>query len=311
MASLLVPAPTEIQVLTSTALPDSPFQRLVGLSRAEMSDTRELPAAQRRLLTEHFVSAFQWDTVRPQLPFRLAIPAEVPVWQPRRCRSYYVWLPPDDICSASDLAGLDDFDLVLRLFDFTAWRPILGQRFRSQFGPPPFDPVSLGLAGLLARWRNWGWPQLLTELTSSERGLGYRRRLGLQPQDLPALSTLRTVLGETDAPWCLQCHDSLAHGLMALGLIPTHSTFPGDPPERGVSIATDSQLIAARSHMACRYQNAACLAPRPQRKCAAQADGKDGCACDTEACTTQLPLRHGSRPTGGLRLLLRLQPAGS
>ncbi len=49
--------------------------------------------------------------------------------------------------------GLDDFDLILRLFDFSAWRPILAQRFRSQFGPPPFDPVSLGLAWLLALWR--------------------------------------------------------------------------------------------------------------------------------------------------------------
>jgi hypothetical protein len=284
MASLRIPAPQAGQILTATALPDTPFHRLVGLSRAQLAATRDVPAAQRRLLTEHFVSSLQWHSVRPHLPFRLAIPAQVPAWQPRRCRSHYVWLPPDDIRSAADLLGLDDFDLVLRLFDFTAWRPILAQRFRSQFGPPPFDPVSLGLATWLARWHNWSWPQLVTALASPERGQGYCQRLGFDPQDLPAASTLRTALDDTQPSWCQQCHDSLAQGLLALGLIPSHSTFPADPPERGVSIATDSQLIVARSQMHCRYQNPACFAPPPQRTCTARAAGKDGCACDSPAC---------------------------
>ena len=285
MAALLIPVASELQLLTASSLPDSPFHSLVGLRRAQMVDTRDVPAAQRRLLTEHFVSTCQWDSVRPQLPFRLPVPAEVSAWQPRRCRSYYVWRPPDDMHCAADLVGLDDFDLVLRLFDFTAWRAILGQRFRSQFGPPPFDPVSLGLAGLLARWRNWSWPQLVTELASPERGQGYCQRLGFDPNDLPAASTLRSALDDTEDVWCLQCHDSLADGLMTLGLMPTHSTFPDDPAERGVSVATDSQLIAARSHMGCRYQNAGCFASQPQRPCAARADGKDGCPCNTQACT--------------------------
>ncbi len=284
MASLLVPAPTAAQILTASTLSDSPFQRLVGLRRTQLADTRQMPAEERRLLTEHFVDACQWDTIRPHLPLRLPIPAGVRVWQPRLCRSHYFWLPPEDVHSAADLAGLDDFDLVLRLFDFSAWRAILGQRFLSQFGPPPFDPVSLGLACLLARWRNWNWPQLLTELRSSERGAGYCRRLGFDPRDLPAAATLRSVWGDPDAPWCLQCQDSLAAGLMALALIPRHSTFPGDPPERGVSIATDSQLIAARSHLRCRYQNPACFAPLPKRTCAARQEGKDGCACASQAC---------------------------
>ena len=61
MASLLVPAPMETQILTATALPDSPFQQLAGLSRVQMAATRDVPAAQRRLLTEHFISTLQWD----------------------------------------------------------------------------------------------------------------------------------------------------------------------------------------------------------------------------------------------------------
>lgn len=263
---------------------ESPFQRLTPLSRQELLTTRAIPAAERRLLVPHFVDLFQWSAIRPLLPFRLAMPAEIPPWVPRRCRSYYLWLLPDDFQDAADLEGLDDFDLVLRLFDFSAWRPILAQRFHSHYGPPPFDPVSIGLLFLLARWRNWSWSQVLTELHSPDRGPGYCRRLGLCQNDLPRASTLRMALHNTSAEQLLQCADSLAHGLRALSLIPQHSTFPGAAPTQGVSISLDSQLIAARSHMRCRFQNERCFLPREQRACAARLQGQDGCACDTEQC---------------------------
>ncbi len=285
MSTILVPAPTEIQVVTGILVSTSPFHHLVGLSRQDLTATRNIPAAERRLLVRDFLTSFHWEAIKPHLPLRLCIPTDVPAWQPRQCRSYYRWLPPDDIQSSQDLEGLDDFDLILRLFDLTAWRPILGQRFHSQLGPPPFDPVSIGLAILLARWRQWQWSDLRTELRSRERGIAYCRRLGFDPQDLPSESTFRMALDDTAEAHFLQCADSVARGLMAHGLIPTHSTFPEDPPERGVSVATDSQLVAARSHMRCRYQRAACFGPPAQRQCAARADGKQGCACDTDACT--------------------------
>jgi hypothetical protein len=291
MTTFLIPALSEERALFLTpeqielpCVPDSPFHNLVGLSRAEMAESRGLQAAERRLLTAHFVSTFAWSAIRPLLPLRLLVPADVPPWQPRRCRSYYRWLAPQEALTAQDLGGLDDFDLVLRLFDFSAWRPILAQRFHSHMGPPPFDPVSIGLAVLLARWKRWGWPTLLTELHSSDRGAGYRRRLGFISDDLPCESTFRMAVRNTQESWVLQGADSLTLSLMAYGLIPTHSTFPGDPPERGVSIATDCQLVAARSHMRCRYQNANCFLPRNERTCAAREHGKEGCACDSEAC---------------------------
>jgi hypothetical protein len=281
MSSVLVPALMQLAPLQPE---DGPFQRLTGLSRSELAATRNLEAAKRRLLVEHFVTTFQWDAIRPLLPLRLVVPPEVPAWAARRCRSHYDWLPPDDLQAPRDLEGLDDFDLVLRLFDFSPWRPILAQRFSSQLGPPPFDPVSIGLAWLLVRWRNWDWPCLVTELHSAERGLGYCRRLGFDPHDLPGESSFRVALANTEECWLQQCADSLAQGLMAYGLIPTHSTFPGDPPERGVSIALDSQLVAARSGMRCRHQNARCFLPLIERSCAAREEGKKGCACDTHAC---------------------------
>jgi hypothetical protein len=279
--SILIPSQI---VSPPLVLPDSPFHHLTSLSRADLAATRGLPAAERRLLTDRFVSTFQWETIRPLLPLQLELPPGVPPWRARVCRSQYVWLPPDDIRCADDLVGLDNFDLVLRLFDFSPWRAILGQRFSSAYGPPPFDPVSIGLAWLLARWRDWTWPQLLTELHSTERGAGYCLRLGFDPHDIPAESTLRVALDHTAQSCVLQCEDSLLLGLMAYGIVPTTSTFPGDPPGRGVSLAADSQLAEARSRMRCHHQNPACFLPPATRTCAARADGHDGCACDTAAC---------------------------
>ena len=59
MGSLRIPAPQAGQILTATALPDSPFQQLIGPSRAQLAASRDVPAAQRRLLTERFVSSLQ------------------------------------------------------------------------------------------------------------------------------------------------------------------------------------------------------------------------------------------------------------
>ncbi len=281
MSIILIPT---MEDRVPLSVPESPFHRLTTLPRSELVSTRDIPAAERRLLTEHFISTFQWETVRPLLPLRLETVPDVRLWRSRICRSHYRWLPPDDMQFADDLEGMDDFDLLIRLFDFSPWRPVLGQRFSSNLGPPPFDPVSIGLAWLLARWRNWTWPRLVTELHSRERGLGYCLRLGFDSNDIPVESTFRMALGNTKEPWLRQCEDSLLLGLMAYGLVPTSSTFPGDPPERGVTISTDSQLVAARSRMRCRHQNPDCFLPPSQRTCAAREAGKRGCACDTDAC---------------------------
>ena len=258
-------------------------QQLVGLSRRELRDTRQLPAAQRRQLIAHFQESFTWKALQPLLPLCLTTPASVPSLPPRLYRSFYEWLAADDIQENDDLSGLDDFDLILRLFDFTAWRPILGQRFAGRYGPPAFDPISMGLGTLLARWRGWSWTTLVTELRSPERGRAYCRRLGFRPHDLPAESTWRTAMARTKEEWLMQCADAVVDSLMEVGLIPTESTFPA-AAGRGVDLATDSQLVSARSRMRCAYQNGDCFLPPQQRRCAAQAAGKEGCDCTGYAC---------------------------
>jgi len=289
MNTIWIPATPLVPAL---AVPDSPFQRLTSFSRAELAAARDLPAAQRRLLIPDFVELFRWEVIRPLLPLRLPTPGQPPPWAGRRCRSCYQWLPSDDLASSVDpsassgqvLLGLDEFDLMLRLFDFSPWRPYFAQRFKSQYGPPAFDPLSLGLAAFLAVYQGWDWERLVGELRSSERGQGYCRRLGFDPADLPSSSTFRMALANTHLDWLAACQTSLALGLMAYGLIPTHSTFPDDPPKRGVSLSTDCQLIEARSHQKCVHQTPACSLAAAKRPCPAREKGKEGCACDSDAC---------------------------
>lgn len=281
MNKVLIPAGC---VVASIDKPDSPFHRLQGPSRSDLAESRSTPAAERRLLLPNFVELFRWEAIRPLLPFQLPTPGDPPVWQSRSCRSYYQWQPPGHLHSSADLAGMDPFDLCLLLFDFTPWRPYFGARFKSHFGPSPFDPLSLGLALFLARYRKWDWPTLENELRHANRGRDYRRALGFAENDLPCASTFRMACQNTPENWLQGCQNSLLLGLMAYGLVPSHSTFPDDPPQQGVSISTDSQLIASRSQMHCLHQVPACSEPAAIRVCPAREAGKQGCTCDTPAC---------------------------
>jgi hypothetical protein len=262
----------------SATKPIVDFQGLGALSRAAFIESRALPAAQRRMMTPGFVQAFHWEKIQALLPLRPKPMQPTRARSGRVCRSFYRWLPPQDIGTAADLTRLDDFDLALRLFDFTPWRGFFAQRFKSQFGPPPFDPLSIGLACFLAVERNWGWEQLVTELHSAERGMGYCLRLGFDFHDIPCASTFRMAYNHTPVDTFQACQDRLAQAFMEGGLIPTQSTYPEDPPDRGVSIATDCQLVQARSHMKCRHQTPLCSQPAAARPCPAHEAGKQGCA---------------------------------
>jgi len=269
---------------TPFVVPESPFRALQTLPRQPWLTLRVLPAAERRVYVPHFLETFDWDALRPHLPLHLAPLPEVPPWPGRRCRSHYRWLPPEETLPPDAWQGLDDFDLIFRLFDFTAWRPVFAQRFRSHLGPPPFDPLSIGLGLLLARWRGWTPGKLAQELRSPERGRGYCLRLGIDPHDVPSESTFRAARNAMSEAQVRQCEQGVVDSLLAYQLMPSHTTYPGDAPERGVSLALDSQLVGARSHMTCHHQNARCFGPVEQRACAAQADGHEGCDCDTDAC---------------------------
>jgi len=176
--------PTPLVAAVSVA--NSPFEGLTLPTRADLAAGREISASERRLQLPNFVEMFHWDTILAHLPIKLPTPGEPPDWAGRHCRSHYQWIAPTP---GETLTGLDDFDLMLRLFNFTSWRPYFAQRFQSQLGPPPFDPLSLGLGIFLAHHQKWDWARLARELRSPTRGQDYCTRLGFDQADLPFAST--------------------------------------------------------------------------------------------------------------------------
>ncbi|MEE8390424.1 MAG: hypothetical protein V3S14_06460 [Anaerolineae bacterium] len=88
MSVILIPTMEETQALD---VPESPFHRLSSLSRSRLAATRNIPAADRRLLVEGF-DAFQWENIRYLFPLQLVVPADVRPWRVRVCRSHYACL---------------------------------------------------------------------------------------------------------------------------------------------------------------------------------------------------------------------------
>ena len=277
----------------------SPLQALGSLTLQERKTLQVLEAAERRLYVPGFVDTFRWEALREHLPLQVAPLPAVPPWPGRRCRSSYQWLPPETTLTQEQWTGLDDFDVILRLFDFSNWRPLFAQRLHSHLGPPPFDPLSIGLGVLPARAKCWEWSQLVQELHSEERGQGYCRRFGIRRDDIPSESTFRDATKALPEEVFRQCEQSLVWALMAYGFLPTHSSFPEEPPERGVSLAIDSQLQHARSRMRCHHQNADCFKPLAERRCAAREGDHQGCDCTDEACRhhCRLAMRRDAQAT--------------
>lgn len=167
MSSLWVPAGTPAQVLSGPHPPDSPFHQLLGFTRPQLCETRDIAAAERRLLLPNFVETFNWTSIRPLLPLRLVVaptqpepdseqvPAP-PSWQPRYCRSHYQWLAPEERLNEGLAAwqGLDDFDLMLRLFD-----PSTGSGQVSAPGGPSWASVSaVSSVHRPSTQSAWDWP---------------------------------------------------------------------------------------------------------------------------------------------------------
>ena len=124
----------------------------------------------------------------------------------------------------------------------------------------------------------------MAKLLAGEHGAGWRRLFGFREGDTPSASGLRyffnTVGPEIFEELCPLFIDLLHQA----GLLPEHSTFPGDPPQRGVTISHDIMLHEACSNMRCSQVADTCYQPAP-RPCPAQAAGKEGCDCTLEACS--------------------------
>ena len=251
-----------------------------------MTDHQGLIASRKRAAHPDFVPTFSLDALQERLPVRFSVPQGVPPSPKRRYRSEYRYLGYEDLACPSRLANLSLFEVALRLIDFSPLRDYLAQAYYvpSAKGQVPFDPVSLFLCVCLRRELRCGWRRV-AKLLAGEHGTGWRRRFGFREGETPSASGLRYFFHGVGPEVFEELCPLLIGSLFTVGLLPTQSTFPGDPPQRGVSISHDIMLHVARSRMRCSQVTDTCYQPAP-RPCPARAAGKEGCDCDHPACAT-------------------------
>jgi len=243
-----------------------------------------LTASQKRAANPAFVQTFSLAALKEHLPFRFPLPGETPRSPKERYRSTYRYLGYNDLADAATLSLLSLFEIALRLIDFSPLRDYLAARYYtdSTRGQTPFDPVSLFLCVCLRRELKVGW-LTLARLLAGEHGPGWRRLFGFRDELTPSASGLRyffnTVGPEVFAELCPLFMDLLHQA----SLLPEQATFPGDPPDRGVTISHDIMLHEAQATMQCAQVTATCYQPAP-RPCPAQEAGKEGCSGTDQEC---------------------------
>jgi hypothetical protein len=270
-----------------------------------MTPTKPSPS-QTRAQQQAFVSQCSLEGLRAKLPLRWPTPADTPPSPKRRYRSTYIYQGFEELEAWSNWQHLSDFDLVLRLVDFSGLRPVLADLlgWTSARGRTPFDPISIFLFISWQLVNKWERAEALRNL---EKPLysDYRQRFGFKEDDLPTEGGVRyflTTLGRNSAAAgdtvtveldhdqqveiAVQHLNQLIVGSVALicdaGLISPEAW------ERAL-ICPDGMIHDAASQLRCGYIRDSCYQPTSidePRPCAAKENEKPGCACDTLACTS-------------------------
>lgn len=265
----------------------------------------ELTAAATRAQDAQFLAQCSWSALRDQLPLRWPAPAETPVCPKRRFRSQYAYIGCQDLADAQVRQDLSEFDLLLRLVDFTPLRPVLAQLlgWTSRRGWLPFDPLSLFL---LLGWQllnGWTRGATLTHLAES-RYQDYAQAFGFRDGVYPTEGGLRyflTALGQPRPDLDLRIavpavgdtaseevalHRINALLAQAVQLLVTHGFISAEAWQQAL-LCPDGMIQLAASRMRCTAVSAACYATTSlatPRTCAAKLKERRGCDCITAAC---------------------------
>jgi hypothetical protein len=163
-----------------------------------MRDPRFLPT-KARAQDSDFIAQCSLEGLRHRLPLRWPVSPDVPPSPKKSYRSHYVYRGGEDLKDPANWEHLSEFDLLLRLIDFSPLRDVLAQRlgWTSARGHIPFDPVSMFL---LIGWQivnGWTRSQLLRNLRHP-RYADYARLFGFEDGIFPTEGGLRywlTALG--------------------------------------------------------------------------------------------------------------------
>lgn len=265
----------------------------------------KLTAVESRAQDRPFIAQCGWAGLRARLPLRWPAPAETPPCPKRRFRSAYTYSGAQDLDDPSAWQHLSDFDLLLRLVDFSSLRPILSQMlaWTSARGWTPFDPVSLFL---LTGWQlvhGWTRNQTLANL-ADPRYHDYAERFGFRDGLYPTEGGVRhflTALGHShpELDVCIPLpteppQDSeqvtlhrLNYLLAQSALLLVEQGFITTEAWRQALLCPDGMIHLAASRMRCAFVKAPCYEPIPPtmpRVCAAKLKERRGCECDDPAC---------------------------
>lgn len=269
-------------------------------------DGAKLTPPQTRAAEAAFVSQCNLVSLHPRLPLDWPIPPETPPSPKKSYRSSYIYpfqAEVGDLAQVMGWKGLSDFDLLLRLVDFSGLRPVLAHLlgWQSGRGWQPFDPVSLFL---LVTWQianRWTRSQTLRNLAAPRYG-DYARCFGFQEGEYPTEGgvrhfltslgshsdasgeTVTVELGEASVQVLVQELNLLLVGAVS---VLREAQALSDPAWKEALLCPDGQLHDAASQVHCISVTEICYqpcTPDQPRICPAKEKERRGCECDSLAC---------------------------
>ena len=252
-----------------------------------------------RAQDEGFVQQCSLSGLREHLPLVWPKPADTPASPKLSYRSGYQYLGWAELEDPDCWTELDDFDLLLRLVDFSPWRDVLAEQlgWTAAQGQVPFDPVSLCLLTLWQIIQGWSRAETLRNLRQA-RYADYVGRFGFRKGVLPSEGGLRhflTSLGKNSTvsgAWVAveQAEQPTQVGVQRLNQLLAQSVelvrasgVLSEPAWQKALLCPDGQIHNAAARMRCQHVTASCYQPAP-RPCPAREKGLRGCDCDTPRC---------------------------
>ncbi len=248
---------------------------------------QEQTAHKLRESVTRFRTTFRLQALREQLPLPFPSARAHPL--SFRALSWYTYPGWALLTIREQLKVLSPFYVALLLVDFAPLRAELvaltGIHLNAA-GQTPYDPVSLFLCCLLRWEKGLGWKSLAKQLAGPE-GICWRKLFGFLEGVTPSASTLRAFYKALGPAFQLDLCPRFIELIYDAGLLPTQTTHPHTPAQRGLPVAADGMLHEAHTSMCCGQVTDTCYQPisaQQSRPCPAQDKGFDGCSCTQEAC---------------------------
>jgi len=252
-----------------------------------------------RIQDEDFVQQCRWTALLERLPLVWPAPFVVQPSPKLSYRSGYQYLGWQELRDPAFWENSDDFELLLRLVDFSPLRDVLAEQLGwvSAQGQVPFDPVSLFLLTLWQVVNTWSRAETLRNL-GKDRYADYAQLFGFQEGVFPTEGGLRHFLttlgknstaqgevmpvpqGEKVIEIAVQQLNQLLSQSVALV---RHSGVLSALAWQQALLCPDGQIHNAAARMRCQDVSASCYLPAP-RPCPAKEKGHRGCDCDTPRC---------------------------